>query len=507
MVIARPNAPKSWVRKVDQDDMVMMTPLPGTRPAPRRPGAGRPAALGCAATTALAVVTSGWLRSPFLATVIGLVAMGLIVLTWLGLYRRLGAGLRPRQLYGLSAAWCLPLLAARPLFSGDVWSYLAQGQIAAGGLDPYRLGPLPALGSASAIAQHVSHYWINTPAPYGPAWITLSHAGALLVGSRLAAGVLMYRLVALAGVVLIGWALPRLARRVGVAPATALWLGLLNPLVLWHLVAGVHNDALMLGLLLAGCELALRDGPVTRLLAGTALLTIALNIKFVAGTAVVCVAADLLRRRRPARALLALAVAASGTILFSLLAGFGWTTSAWDSTSVYSWMSPTTVAGCLAGALIGPHVTATAVTVAHIAGVVVCLPIVTRLLLRVYRGRLHPVRGLGLIFLTVLLCAPVVQPWYLLWAILPLAATARTPGTCRLVSRASAVAALVLPPVAMGAAPLTVIYLVAAALLGAIALAGRARATAAGQPAAGSPVTTRTMKPGSSRVRAAWSHA
>jgi len=39
------------------------------------------------------------------------------------------------------------------------------------------------------------------------------------------------------------------------------------------------------------------------------------------------------------------------------------------------------------------------------------------------------VRELGLIFLTVLLRAPVVLPWYPLWAILPLAETARTPAS------------------------------------------------------------------------------
>ena len=69
---------------------------------------------------------------------------------------------------------------------------------------------------------------------------------------------LCHRLVVLVGVGLIVWATPRLARRCGVAEVSALWLGAANPLLIMHLVAGIHNEALMLGLMLAGTEFALR---------------------------------------------------------------------------------------------------------------------------------------------------------------------------------------------------------------------------------------------------------
>ena len=69
---------------------------------------------------------------------------------------------------------------------------------------------------------------------------------------------LCHRLVVLLGVGLIVWATPRLARRCGVAEVSALWLGAANPLLFMHLVAGIHNEALMLGLMLAGTEFALR---------------------------------------------------------------------------------------------------------------------------------------------------------------------------------------------------------------------------------------------------------
>src|SRR3984893_4136265 len=41
--------------------------------------------------------------------------------------------------------WVLPLLIAPPMFSKDVYSYLAQSQICRLGLDPYRVGPATGL--------------------------------------------------------------------------------------------------------------------------------------------------------------------------------------------------------------------------------------------------------------------------------------------------------------------------------------------------------------------------
>jgi alpha-1,6-mannosyltransferase len=84
-------------------------------------------------------------------------AMAVVVGAWLMLgpvARRVPAG----RLYAVAAWWALPLMLARPLFSGDVWSYLTQGLITAGGRDPYLLGPAQALGTDSPVTQHVSHF-------------------------------------------------------------------------------------------------------------------------------------------------------------------------------------------------------------------------------------------------------------------------------------------------------------------------------------------------------------
>ena len=52
---------------------------------------------------------------------------------------------------------------------------------------------------------------------------------------------------------------------------------------------------------------------------------------------------------------------------------------------------------------------------------------VVRMLWASFRGRIHPVGGLGVATLLLVVFFPVVHPWYLLWAILPLAAWANRP--------------------------------------------------------------------------------
>ncbi|HSA40895.1 MAG TPA: polyprenol phosphomannose-dependent alpha 1,6 mannosyltransferase MptB, partial [Mycobacterium sp.] len=99
---------------------------------------------------------------------------------------------------------------------------------------------------------------------------------------------------------------------------------------------------------------------------------------------------------------------------------------------VRSWMSPPTLlalgagqGGILLG--LGDHTTAV-LALTRAIGVLIIAVLVTWLLLTVLRGRLHPVGGLGVALGTTVLLFPVVQPWYLLWAIIPLACWATRPG-------------------------------------------------------------------------------
>lgn len=57
-------------------------------------------------------------------------------------------------------------------------------------------------------------------------------------------------------------------------------------------------------------------------------------------------------------------------------------------------------------------------------GVLIATGFMFRMLLATYRGSIHPIGGLGISTLVLVVFFPVVHPWYILWAVLPLAAWA-----------------------------------------------------------------------------------
>jgi alpha-1,6-mannosyltransferase len=348
------------------------------------------------------------------------------------------------------------------MYSKDVYSYLAQSQICRLGLDPYRVGPATGLGLDHVFTLSVPSLWRETPAPYGPLFLWIGRGISRLTGENIVAAVLCHRLVVLVGVGLIVWATPRLAHRCGVAEVSALWLGAANPLLIMHLVAGIHNEAPMLGLMLAGTEFALRGvdsarpllpqpwpgmrthrldwTPLGMLLAGSVLIALSSQIKLPSLLALGFVAMALghrwggnLRGFLLAGGLMAgLSLAVMAAVGWASRLGFGWIYTLGTANVVRSWMSPPTLialgtgqVGILLG--LGDHTTAV-LSLTRGIGVVIIAVLVGWLLLAVLRGRLHPVGGLGVALGGTVLLFPVVQPWYLLWAIIPLAAWATRPG-------------------------------------------------------------------------------
>ena len=379
----------------------------------------------------------------------------MMALAWLMLGRfALGPHRMSRsQLDRTLLLWLLPLLIAPPMYSKDVYSYLAQSQIARLGLDPYLVGPAPGLGLDHVFTLSVPSLWRETPAPYGPLFLWIGESISVITGDNIVAAVLCHRLVVLVGVGLIVWATPRLAQRCGVHEVSALWLGPCNPLLFMHLVAGIHNEALMLGLMLAGTEFALRgiDGvrngqwrmpprATAMLVAGTVLVTMSSQVKLPSLLAMGFIVMALAWRWGGTfRALLtagfslgALSLAVMAVIGWASGLGFGWLFTLGTANVVRSWMSPPTLialgtgqVGILLG--LGDHTTSVLGLTRGI-GVIIIAILVTWLLLAVFRGRLHPVGGLGVALGATVLLFPVVQPWYLLWAIIPLATWATRPG-------------------------------------------------------------------------------
>ena len=77
------------------------------------------------------------------------------------------------------------------------------------------------------------------------------------------------------GVAMAAVGIGLIADKSRVNPAVAIAIGLGNPIVILHLIGGVHNDALMFGLLALGLAAAQRDRKKTAL----ALLAAATAVK------------------------------------------------------------------------------------------------------------------------------------------------------------------------------------------------------------------------------------
>ncbi len=364
---------------------------------------------------------------------IGLVAVygGLLLLmrVWFGLVKTLSKrpGIPVRKLVAVFALWVVPLLVAPPLFSRDVYSYAAQGEMVAHHIDPYRYGP-DVMGAGPFVTL-VDPLWGNTPAPYGPAFLavdgfltTASHHNELV-------DVVLLRLLELAGVALLAWGVPALARSVKRDPGEAFVLALLNPVTVLHLIGGAHNDALMLGLLVAGLVFARRNRPVV----GILLCTLATAVKVPAALGIVYIGWEWMGPKIPWRERVRPVVTAglislAAMEVLSLVTGLGWSWVLNLATpgTVRSWLAPATAVGLVLGHLV--HGVGVGVPVHVMLSLVRVLSLlaagVAGLWLLWNSERVGSLRAMGITFLLVVILGPVVQPWYLSWGLIVLAPVA-----------------------------------------------------------------------------------
>lgn len=364
-------------------------------------------------------VLRGTTAGTLLSRALVFVGVALLLQAWLILGHDLMDGWRapPTMLTLILAAWCAPLLIAPPLFSRDVYSYFAQGRVLGMGEDPYATGVVVVPGW---FQDGVDPMWAETPTPYGPFFLLIARGVSNFAVDQPALAALVFRVIAIAGLALLVIYVPRLAFLHGIDPARAMWLGILNPLVIMHFVAGAHNDALMAGLIAMGLCLASEHKPIL----GAASIALAASVKPVALVALPFVGllwAGLRSgwSRRIGAWVLAGIVALAVFVATSVVAGVGW---GWISAlsapgAVRTWLSPPTALGMIiGGGLQWAGITATndlAVTVVRLIGTAIGLGIVAWLALKP-EGR-SPVRGAALAFMAIVVLGPVIQPWYLLW--------------------------------------------------------------------------------------------
>ncbi|MFH5877837.1 polyprenol phosphomannose-dependent alpha 1,6 mannosyltransferase MptB [Arthrobacter sp. NA-172] len=332
--------------------------------------------------------------------------------------------------------WATPLMFALPLFSRDAYAYIGQGRLMLQGLNPYTNG-ISALSNYFSLGPDT--LWTEAPTPYGPLWLWIEQGAVWMTSGISDTGIpefalIPFRLAALAGVILLATYVPRLAAIHGVNPDRALWLGVLNPVLLINFIASAHNDSLMLGLVVAGVYYASVKRPVL----GILLITASIAIKPI--TLIALPFAGLLwagsragwgRRIICWTATLGLSVAllAAAGVVNGL--GFGWLGALQTPGAVWMWYAPVGLlahtAGMAVGLFGGPGVS--------VADVIQTMGTAVSALAIVWLAVRTPGRGFGMpapiedeagfnksvlrrmawAFAAVVVLAPVIQPWYMVW--------------------------------------------------------------------------------------------
>ena len=378
----------------------------------------------------------------------GLLLLGVFVLlrAWLRLYSRDDGVDVARATLGL---WSLPLLLAPPLFSSDAYSYAAQGRIVRQGFDPYSVGP-GLLGGQ--FAAQVDPLWLWTPAPYGPLALQIQRVVVDLMGNNPYAAAVGMRLPAIAALVVIVVLLPRVATALGRNARFALWLGVLNPLTVLHLLGGAHNDVIMIAFVVAALWLATQH----RLVWAALLVALAASVKQPAIVAVIAVGvlaapppttdrvfawpwnawpAPFRSSFRPVwpawaprsawtrvqvlHVAAAAAVALAGFVVITAVSGlgYGWVGAMHVPGEVRTYLAPSTALGSLGEGLLRltgyPTAAGYAVPALRITGLVLGAVAVGWIILN--RAARQPVTSLVLMLLTIVVCAPSLHPWYILW--------------------------------------------------------------------------------------------
>lgn len=334
--------------------------------------------------------------------------------------------------------WVAPMMFALPLFSRDSYAYIGQGRLMAQDLNPYTNG-ISALNNYFLLGPDT--LWTEAPTPYGPLWLWLEHLAVLLPSTSPEIALIPFRLASLAGVLLLAVYVPKLAARHGFNPHRVMWLVVLNPILLINFVASVHNDSLMLGLVVAGIYHASAKRPIV----GILLVTASIAIKPITLIALPFVAllwagsqAGWVRKFWLWAATLGISTAVMAAMGAVNGLGFGWLAALQTPGTVWIWYAPVGLLSNTVGFVVGLFGSAgAAVTdVIQAIGQVVSILIVMALaFLKITLPPAHDspqsgatsalgddqrysqlvLRRMAWAFAAVVVLSPMIQPWYMLW--------------------------------------------------------------------------------------------
>ena len=220
--------------------------------------------------------------------VIGLSAAALIVgAAGLGLALAAAArgwSVRPRTLLVAGLVMTAALALVPPFGSADHLNYAAYGRMVVLGHNPYTTGAVDLHGDP--IADAVEAPWREEVSVYGPLATAEQALASWIGGDSMRTTIFVLAVLNAAAFALAGWLLYRYARdRGGRLRAVLLWTA--NPLMLYHLVAGMHVDTIGIALSVAALVALRHTADVRGWRAGLpgALLGLAVAVKATVGLA------------------------------------------------------------------------------------------------------------------------------------------------------------------------------------------------------------------------------
>ncbi|WP_133833408.1 polyprenol phosphomannose-dependent alpha 1,6 mannosyltransferase MptB [Arthrobacter sp. JUb115] len=356
---------------------------------------------------------------PGVISCIVLMALGIVWLTRTWILARpwvQAAGeITGRELARVLAMWSAPLMLSFPILSRDVYSYLAQGRMLHADKSPYAEGVSALPGWFDGGSDSL---WAQSPSPYGPFFLVLARIIYFASNGIPEIGVGLLRVIAVLGVWGCYHFTAKLAQKMGQSANWANWAIVGNPLFLLTMIGGVHNDALMI----AGVFSAFAYAYDRRPIAATMALAIAVSVKPIVLLALPFIGLILLGRSPSMRERWKIwAKVAALSLTWLLLIGavtnlwFGWLLAMFTAGDAAFPYAPVGLIGWSLSNLAGIFGADISLVNAIVVGVfqVIALAIVARLALA--KEISSPVRLAAWALSAVVLLAPIIQPWYILW--------------------------------------------------------------------------------------------
>ncbi len=167
---------------------------------------------------------------------------------------------RPRRLFGLGAALSVATVLVPPMTSADVLMYAGYGRLQAIGRNPYEITPAEVFrGQYDPVLRWTERPWYDTPSVYGPITTWTQRLANTLGGENMHDIVFWLQVFAVIPFLLASAGVVALAHGDVGRQRRAVLLTVANPVLIWAVVAGAHNEALSVMFAVGGLLLMRRS--------------------------------------------------------------------------------------------------------------------------------------------------------------------------------------------------------------------------------------------------------